>query len=245
MKHICHSLLFLILCTSLLFGQNPEPTPEPTPVPKIETSIIAPLGVAGNGSRHDPYVFDSASRCILKLIGHPETVMWDTSDAPDDSEVLDEKYLSFSLSSPGEYQVIIYGPNVRAWFIIKGSGPSPPEPPTPVDPVDPPVPVAEKLWMVVIDDVNERTPQTAVVLNDLTYWGGLKKLGHNWAIVPLKDQEGKTTPAAEKYEAQTKQYGTPCLVILDANTKKILSADKLPGSKADVDALVKKFTGGK
>lgn len=244
MKHICHSLLFLILCTSLLFGQKPEPTPEPTPVPKIETSIIAPLGVAGNGSRHDPYVFDSASRCILKLIGNPETVMWDTSDAPDDSEVLDEKYLSFSLSSPGEYQVIIYGPNVRAWFIIKGSGPSPPDPPTPVDPVDPPVPVAEKLWMVVIDNVNERTPQTAAILEP-TYWNEFKKQGHSWAIVPQKDEKGEVTPAAEKYAAQTAKFGTPCLVILDANTKKILSEAKLPASKGEIDALVKKLTGGK
>lgn len=245
MKRICHSLLFLLLAPCLLFAQNPEPVPEPTPVPKIDTNIIAPLGVPGNGSRHDPYQFDSQSRCILKLIGNPETVMWDTSDAPDDSEVLDDKYLSFSLANPGEYQVIIYGPNVRAWFIIKGSGPSPPDPPTPVDPVDPVVPVAEKLWMVVIDDLPERTAQQAVILGDPTYWNGFKKLGHNWAIVPLKDEKGTVTPAAEKYDKQTKEFGTPCLVILDASTKKILSEGKLPASKAEIDALVKKYTGGK
>ena len=230
--------LFLLLCCSLGFAQDPQPTPiEPKPQP----AIIAPVGVSGTGSRVDPYLFDSSTRCLLKLVGDDPVTGWDTKDCPSDLEILADKYLSFSLNEPGEYQVIVYGPNVRAWFIVSGKGPRPP--PTPPEPPTPVV-TAEKLWFVVIDDFANRTPQTASVLTDLNFWDGLKKGGHQWAVVPIKDDSGNVTPAAAKYSAQTEKHGTPLLVVMDASTKKILSEGKLP-SKAEIEELKNKLTGVK
>lgn len=117
------SLLILLLLGTSAFADDP------TPVDDLNV-IVAPKECLGTGKRNDPFVFDSSTRCVLKLTGKSAPVVWDLEDAPKDIEPLD-RALVFSLAEPGNYLVIAQfeGGFAKAWFEIKG----PNGPPSPVN----------------------------------------------------------------------------------------------------------------
>ena len=99
---------------------------EPTPAPG---AIVAGKGVTGTGKRADPFVFDSSTKCVLRLMGARGDVQWDLEDSPSDAEVIGGGVLVFSLAEPGDYVVWAAWSDGRAkaWFRIKGAN-GPPEP---------------------------------------------------------------------------------------------------------------------
>ena len=118
---------------------------------------------------------------------------------------------------------------VGCWSIPVPDGK--PLPPAPVVTVD-------SLWLVVVDDITTRTPATAALLTDLGYWQSLSKKGQKWSIVDVNNAQ------SAQYKTQiTEAGGTPCLIILDASTRKELASVKLPSDKSGVDSIIKKWTG--
>lgn len=147
--------LVLLSFWSVGYCDDPKPVPVP-PTPKPSAVITAPKEVSGIGTKKDPYIFTSSTRCLLSLVGAAEGTKWDTADSPSDAVVIDGKYLSFSLFENGLYEVVAYGPDVysKVWFSIK-SGLDPPNPgPSPgpnPGPGPSPVPIpTSKLTVVVV-----------------------------------------------------------------------------------------------
>lgn len=119
LRYLC---VFAFLCSPVLADD-----PVPTPVQDLSV-IVADKAVTGTGKRNDPFVFDSSTKCILKLTGASAAVAWDTEDCPTSSEVID-RLLIFSLAEPGTYVVYARFDNgsAKAWFEIKGAN-GPPQP---------------------------------------------------------------------------------------------------------------------
>lgn len=116
------------LAILLLLG-SPAFADDPTPVDDLSV-IVAPKECSGTGKRADPFVFNSGTKCVLRLTGKSATVAFDLEDAPPDAEAID-RVLIFSLAEPGDYLVIATfdGGFAKAWFRIAG----PNGPPAPVN----------------------------------------------------------------------------------------------------------------
>lgn len=103
---------------------------EPLPPVMDPAVIVASKDVTGTGKKSDPFVFDTSTKCLLRFTGSAEGIAWDTDDCPADFEVIDGKYGSFSLATPGLYQTAVHGGSVysKCWFEIKGpNGPPVPD----------------------------------------------------------------------------------------------------------------------
>jgi hypothetical protein len=110
-----------------------------------------------------------------------------------------------------------------------------PEPPGPTP--DPSPPQADKVWLVVIEERNERTPDTAQVLTDAVFWKGLEKRGHRWRIFD-KDQ-----PVVKElgYDKLAEKSGLPALIMTSA-TGAVLNIRKLPSSAEGINAALKEVS---
>lgn len=120
--------------------------------------------------------------------------------------------------------------------------------PTPVPPVDPPVdppapPVitSQQVIVVIVEDALQRTPQTAALLADLTYWKSFdESVVKHVHIIPV------AAPIAKQYESQVNSAGGPPVVIIMAcPSNKVLTAQRLPADKVTMSALISKYTTGK
>lgn len=116
--------------TILLLGAGSALASDPAPTPADPSVITASKEVSGTGKRQDPFVFDSSTKCVLRLTGPVAGIQFDLEDAPTNTEVID-RALIFSLAEPGLFQIIAHGPNCysKVWFEIKGSN----GPPSPVN----------------------------------------------------------------------------------------------------------------
>lgn len=146
------------------------PPPKTDPVEPAAVKLVAPKEVSGTGTKLDPYIFTTSTRCILQLSEPVKGVKWDKDNAPPDTEILDDRYASFSLYKPGLFQLVAYeGMYSNVWFRIK-SGTDPPTPDVdPVDPDDPddvdPQPTVGKLMVVVVREAKQMStwPSSQVI----------------------------------------------------------------------------------
>lgn len=125
---ILKDLVVIRYLAILLLLAGPVLADEPSPTDDLSV-IVASSGVSGTGKRSDPYVFDTSTKCALRLTGKSAAVKWDLEDCPTDTEAID-RVLIFSLAQPGTYVVWVQCDNTtaKAWFEVRsGAGP----PPTP------------------------------------------------------------------------------------------------------------------
>lgn len=158
--------------------------------------------------------------------------------------------------APGEVELLIV-PNgaveesavIRRTLVVSGLGPIPPpkpEPkPNPVPVIDPtpiplptPAPVTAKvLTIVVVEKAIERTPETAAVIANLSYWKSLEPTVETVHIVPAG------TPIADLYKKQVAAGGgkLPVVILMDHDTKKVLHSGPLPVDIVAMSALINKY----
>jgi hypothetical protein len=103
--------------------------------------------------------------------------------------------------------------------------PNPPDPPAPV--------VTGTVWLVVVEETSQRTPELAAVLGDLAYWQGLRTKD---VMFRFYDKDS-TDPALKSHLPDALTVGLPALLTMDRGGK-ILDARKL-ANRADVDAALK------
>ena len=157
--------------------------------------------------------------------------------------------------APGEVELLIV-PNgavdesavIRRTLVVGGTGPRPPPKPDPiVDPTpkpdppkpEPPTPVAAKvLTLVVIEKAIERTPESAALIGNLSYWKSLEPTVETVHIVPAG------TPIAERYKKQVAAGGgkLPIAILMDHETGKVLFNGPLPANDVAMSALINKHT---
>jgi hypothetical protein len=116
--------------------------------------------------------------------------------------------------------------------------------PPPVDPVIPdgqsdakPLKV-RKLSLAVVEDTQNRSAETAIVLRPIDVWNGFRDKGHDWRFY-----DRKTTEQKGKLAVSAASAIDPALVIRDLNTGELLTVVPLPKTIAEVTALVNKWSG--
>lgn len=228
---------------------SPQPAPEPprpAPAPDVRPYVALPasLTVPAGGWLS----IDAETNCREVKFKSPDTGL----NLFPEGKLADPFGTVVSSLVPGQYRIMAFAamadvPAVSDWCIITVTGAQPPPGPGPgpgPGPTPPPAPVtAAKLWIITVDDATARTQATAAVLGQTAAWREFTTAGHSYR------QLNKTTPEAAAFTKFTSQVKGPCLILMDADTKKVLNntpADlALPATMDGVKALVAKYTGGK
>lgn len=113
---------------------------------------------------------------------------------------------------------------IRQPLVVMGTAPRPGPDPKPEPKPDPPPPNSGKVSIAIVEDVLNRHPDTAIVLNAIATWNELKDKGHDWRLYD------KATTEAKGKQAVADAAGTelPAMVIRDKETSAILRVVPLP-----------------
>ncbi len=250
-------------------GPMPQPVPpQPQPAPPDPHPAILPVLAVAN------YVGDVGQHILVRADTNCSNVKFFVIDQKGLSLIPPDGITTAPVpdaivvqaSAPGQYRMLAYASlndittnPVLFTITVTGLAPQPPPAPQPQPqpqpqplppaPAPQPAPVtAAKLWIVTVDDVSARTEVTAAVLGDVILWaqdgraGSLKAQGHQWVKLNVTD------PQVPNFDKMLKlNGGIPCVVILDAMTKKWLnqsaSDTRLPNTVAGMQALINKYSG--
>ena len=111
-------------------------------------------------------------------------------------------------------------------IVVMGQGPKPPPEP---DPEPMPVPTGNVV-IAIVEDAQNRKPDTAILLNAMASWNSLKDAGNDWRLYDVATTEPKGIQAVE----DAKSSELPAMIIRDKETDKILRVIPLP---KDFDSL--------
>jgi len=118
----------------------------------------------------------------------------------------------------------------RHKIVVMGQGPIPPPEPGPTPDPDPiPVPTGNVV-IAIVEDAQNRKPDTAILLNAMASWNSLKDAGNDWRLYDVATSETRGKQAVE----DAKSAELPAMIIRDKETDKILRVIPLP---KDFDSL--------
>lgn len=113
-------------------------------------------------------------------------------------------------------------------------GPSPEPKPDPKPGPDPaPPPVTGTVFLVVVEESSNRTPELARVLNDTAFWVGLNSRDVAWRMYDMDSAD----VVRLGYLPHANKVGVPAVLTLDKSGK-VLDVRRLTAT-ADVDAALK------
>lgn len=121
----------------------------------------------------------------------------------------------------------------RAAFVIEGQ--PQPEPDDEDQPPGPPPVVIDGAIVLIVEESADRTPETAKLLADATFWASVTARGMRWRVYDVD------SPAAAAIAPRVKDI-LPALIVTDS-AGKVLYVDHLPATAAAVDAAIKGATG--
>lgn len=129
----------------------------------------------------------------------------------------------------------------RVVLTVEGARPPPPEPkPKPEPNPEPqPQPVAQHVSLAIIEDTMNRSPDTAILMNQLAAWSTFVDAGHDWRAYDLKTGEPRGKRAITDLNGPV-----PGIVIYDKATRRMLHKGDLPATFADLTKLIRSLTGG-
>jgi hypothetical protein len=155
-----------------------------------------------------------------------------------ESRTFTSKYLYFvEALKKGEVEMLIIPEGAinktqsqRHKITVMGLSPIPPPDPGPTPEPDPvPVPTGNVV-IAIVEDAQNRKPDTAILLNAMTSWNSLKDAGNDWRLYDVATSESKGKQAVE----DAKSAELPAMIIRDKETDKILRVIPLP---KDFDSL--------
>jgi len=124
---------------------------------------------------------------------------------------------------------------VRQVLTISGTGPNPPPDPKPEPEPEPePEPKAKHVRMAIVEDTMNRSPDTAILMNQLVGWNEFLDAGNQWR------QYDKATTEPKGIQARTDAGSTPlpAMVFYDLDTGKLLVAAPLVKTFAELKATI-------
>jgi hypothetical protein len=158
-------------------------------------------------------------------------------------------YLIVSAADNGPRVPILLTPTL--FIITVGEAGPPPGPgPTPMPPPDPKPPApGSKLYIAVVRDPGQISPQIAAILGDTTYWNFLKTTGNEWDFytnaVPAgldpaeaKRRQGFIDAAKPVQDAAKSPTYVPTIIVAEMATGRVLKAAPLPITKAAINELL-------
>jgi hypothetical protein len=174
-----------------------------------------------------------------------QTVIVQTSAGPATGVVLPaadgQSYLVLSLSVPGGNLAVPYVIAPYGAAPIPGPGPGPGPGPTPVP--------GGKLFVLVVTETKDQTPEQAAVLGSKAAIDLMAAKSWQWRVVDkdVVDENGKPPADIGKWITQAKTWAAagnklPCLLILDQQGA-VLSQGPLPATEAAYLEVLKKFGG--
>lgn len=149
-------------------------------------------------------------------------------------------YFVTTKSSSGKAEVIMIPAGVksesdivRQVLTISGTGPKPPPEPDP-EPEPTPEPTAKHIRLAIVEDTLNRSPDTAILMNQLVGWNEFLDAGNEWR------QYDKATTEPKGVQAKTDAGSTPlpAMVFYDRDTGKLLVAAPLVKTFAELKATI-------
>lgn len=127
------------------------------------------------------------------------------------------------------------------------SGPRPPPKPDPIpdpkpDPPKPdpkPAPLAKHVSIAIVEDTMNRSPDTAILMNQMVAWTAFVDSGNDWRAYDLKTSEAKGKRAIADLNGPV-----PGIVIYDKETRVWIYRGAMPATFDDLKSLIGRLTGG-
>ena len=260
-KYLALLLPLLILLSSVVFADEPQPkirlpistvTVLPTSVTELKEDywfvIEADISCLVLASR-DGIVSVTAEKSPIRLRGK----FADGTGKVETRSYTAKNIWIIEAVTKGEVELLIIPDGakdasavLRRTLAVGGLGPIPPpkpspEPPVPVPPKPTPDPTtltAKVLTVIIVEKAIERTPASAAVIANLGYWNSLEPIVETVHIVPAG------TTLADQYKKQVASAGgkLPVVILMDHETKRVLTSEALPKDIVDMSALINKHT---
>jgi len=131
---------------------------------------------------------------------------------------------------------------VRQTLTVSGVGPQPPPVPGPGPEPKPdpePQPTVKNVSLAIVEDTMNRSPDTAILMNQLVAWTEFVDAGNDWRAYDLKTKETRGKQAITDLNGPV-----PGIVIYDRSTRKMIHRGDVPATFGDLKALVGRLTGG-
>jgi hypothetical protein len=147
---------------------------------------------------------------------------------------------------PGKAEVIVIPQGVtcaediiRQVLTVSGQGPKPPPDDDPIPPDGDPIPAVKNVSLAIVEDTMNRSPDTAILMNQLVAWTEFVDAGNDWRAYDLKTGESRGKQAITDLNGPV-----PGLVIYEKSTRKMIHRGDLPGTFSELKSLVGRLTGG-
>lgn len=236
-------------------GSGPEPVPVcpcATPVAPAVAPAIDPNKLA--------FSIEGEKTCApgdsieLRAEGNADQYVW-ASEAAFKGPYESGKVIVFSTATPGRYVFWLFGSNAKQaakqmHAVIVGT-PEPPKPIDPPKPVDPPTPAPQpgKISVLVVEEVDERTPEFSMVqgswpLRDYLNTHTEKGVGNRpcWLWTD-KDVDTAKLPKIWQDAMKLPRQSVPWIVVLGPGGQGVLFSGPVPKKLEDVMVLLKKYGG--
>lgn len=145
---------------------------------------------------------------------------------------------SIEAVSKGAVEILVLpkGTEVIRQVVTVEDGTKPNPPP---DPEPDPTPTAKHLRLSIVEDSQNRSPDTAILLNALAGWNGLHDSGHEYRLYDIATKEPSGIEAIGKLNGLA-----PAIIVQNKDTGAVVYKGALPVTFADLQALVGRLTGG-
>lgn len=129
---------------------------------------------------------------------------------------------------------------VRQVLTVSGVGPQPPPDPDPIpDPEPNPTPKVKNVSLAIVEDVMNRSPETAILMNAVVNWSEFIDSGNDWRAYDLTTGEAKGIKAIDDLNGPS-----PGLVIYDKATGTMIHRGNLPTTVYEFKTLIGGLTNG-
>jgi len=122
---------------------------------------------------------------------------------------------------------------------VSGQGPKPPPEPEPIPPDDDPLPTVKNVSIAIVEDTMNRSPDTAILMNQLVAWTEFVDAGNDWRAYALTTGEARGKQAIADLNGPV-----PGIVIYEKTTRKMIHRGDLPATFAELKSIIGRLTGG-
>jgi hypothetical protein len=166
-----------------------------------------------------------------------------------ETRVFSSKHLYFvNAIKQGKIEILVFTPQVvteekdipRFPLNVMGIAPIPPPGPGPGPGPKPPDPVSDSVFIAIVEDVLNRTPDAAIVMNAMAGWVDLAKDGSSFRSYHIETGEVNGKKAIQDAAG----LGLPAMVVYDKPGGKVLRAIPLPLTFDGVKRVISELTGG-
>ena len=232
--------------------EDDHPSPPPERLPKFVSDLSEETWLVIESE--DPIVVTSSplGHVTVQPEEGPVKVRGKFADGTGkiETRVFSSKHLYFvNAVKQGKIEILIFTPQVvteekdipRFPLNVMGIAPIPPPEPKPPDPYPkPPDPVSDTVFIAIVEDVLNRTPDTAIVMNATAGWVDLTKNGSSFRAYHIETGEANGKKAIQDAAG----LGLPAMVVYDKPGGKVLRAIPLPLTFDGVKRVISELTGG-